>query len=200
MIHVTHNGAEQELDPASCSSLGDVLSRITEVPGSCARVVVRLRVNAEEVPGDDLEAASARPLDGVSELEVESRTPVQVAEQSLEGAAEYAERVERTMHGAAAQLRQGEVVEGSELIAHLADALSVLLYTIRTATGLLGGAPTTLEQAEAELAPWLDELACAQEAGDWLRSADLLEFELAPLLEGWRDAIRARGTAEAPGA
>ena len=192
MIRVTHNGVEQSLDPAPRESLGDLLARLTQEPGGDPRVLVSLRVNAEEVADGDWESAGARSLEGVSELEIESRTRQEVAEQSLEGAADYARRVESAMLGAAARLRQGRLDEGAQLLADIADALSVLLYTIGAAAGLLGGEGAELASAESELEPWLAELLGAHETGDWLRCADLLEFELMPLVAGWREAIAKR--------
>ena len=50
----------------------------------------------------------------------------------------------------------------------------------------------SLQALAAELLPWLDEMGEAQTARDWVRLADLLEYEIEPRVESvatWLDAL-----------
>ena len=61
-----------------------------------------------------------------------------------------------------------------------------------------GAAP---DEQIARLGSWLESMVSAQESQDWLTVADILEYDLEPLVRGWRDILQecARGSTETSG-
>lgn len=49
----------------------------------------------------------------------------------------------------------------------------------------------SLDEQIADLQSWLTSIVDAHQRSDWLTMADVLELELAPMLEGWAPLLRA---------
>ncbi len=186
MIRIRHNGTESTLDPASCRHLGEAID-------SCVRgsesLVTKVRVNGCDLPEGFLDKLEDFPLEGIAEIEVETREPCEVAAASLESSSDYAARLVNALQETAEQLRAGRIEQGNRLYTEVMDALGVLLYAIAAAAQVLGEDAASLEGLEGELQPWFEALFEAQKTWDWLRVADYLEFEVAELVTGWRQRI-----------
>lgn len=196
MIRVRHNDAERVLDPDGYGNLGDAIAACMAESGDSAQVVERLQVNGCVIPEPSLEALHDLPLDGVTEIELESRSPRSVALASLDSSAGYLTRVREALDRAAALLRSGDVAAANRLYADILDALGVLVFSLGAAAATLGKDGEPLGSVGAEASPLLSSLVEAQGRRDWVRVADSLEHEVSPLLESWsrrvRDVRRAR--------
>ncbi len=185
MIDVHHEGRETRVDPAVHPNLETVLRSC--VPGFGAeRVVVGIRIDGCALSGAQLECPAEVSVEGTREIEIDSKPIRRVALESLEGAREYSQPVENGLLEAAGLLRSGRMEEANALFADLMDALSVLVFAFSAAGAQLGAAGSRLAGAGDELRPWSEALLEAQQQSDWVLVADYLEFEIAPLVSGWR--------------
>ena len=128
-----------------------------------------------------------------------ARSSREIGLSNLAHARAYAENVRRATERVASLLRAARVEEANDLFAHTLDALNVLVITIDAAAGLLGDEPVgALPSARAEADAWVGTLFDAQETQDWIRVADILEYDVSPSLERWSRALREVAGASAP--
>ena len=187
MIRVQHNGEERLLDVSGLAHLGDVIEACaTSDPRD---VVTCVRVNGCEIPDDSLDRLESFPLEGVEQIDVETRPRRAVAISSLESAAEYAPALSEALFAAASHLRGGRIEQAGRLQAEASDALGVFTFAVTAAAEALGSDGEPLCGLEAALRPWLQELLEAHQQQDWVRVADYLEYEVAPLIDGCRQGI-----------
>ena len=122
----------------------------------------------------------------------DTRSPREIGLSSLAHARSYAQNVGSATDRVAELLRTSRIQEANELFAQALDALNVLVFTIDTATHLLGAeAKTQCPDAQSEAQAWVTRLADAQQNQDWIRVADVLEFDVRPSLDAWSEAINA---------
>lgn len=186
MIRVTHNGVESALGCDAGGSLGEAIRACARGAQGATRVVTRVRVNGCDVPEDALARLEDFSLEGVSEIELESRPAREVAFASLETSAEYAASLHEALARTAEHLRTGRIEDANRLYAYALDGITVLVFAVEAAARELGESAAPLGGLEQALLPWLEALVPAQEERDWVRVADYLEHEIAPLLDGWR--------------
>ena len=189
LIRVRHNGDERLLDPARFESLGEAVTACLEGDAGDGAILHRVRLNGHWVPERGLDALLALPLEGITDIELESRSARAVAVASLESARAYLPNVLRCVRRTAALLRSGRIEEANGLYAATLDALGVLVFALRAAGSELPEAED-LREVEGEWSRGVAGLLAAQEIADWIRVADALEYELTPLLEGWEAGIR----------
>jgi len=148
------------------------------------RVVVGLCIDGCHVAADRLGNLEAIPLNGARHVEIETEATRQVALRGLESASEYAGRLASKLCDASEAFRGGRVEEGTLSVSEAADALSVLCFTVDAGIRALGSAGKELEGFVEELEPWLSAVANAHHEEDWIRTADYLEYEIVPRVEG----------------
>lgn len=128
-----------------------------------------------------------------------SRSSREIGLANLAHARAYAENVRRATERVAALLRSARIEEANDLFAHTLDGLNVLVITIDGSAGLLGSEfAASLPAANAEAETWVQTLIDAQESQDWIRVADVLEYDVSPALERWSQSLRTVAGAAAP--
>ena len=154
-----------------------------------ARVVLRLSLDGKEVPAGELGDLSEVALGECERVEVETASVREVAWKSLASAGEYADRVRDALLETAQLMRADRPEVASEFFVEAIDAMSVLLFTLQAAAEHLGPEAQPVEEIGIRVQPWLDSVADAQQAQDWIRVADYLEYEIAPVLGETRGKI-----------
>lgn len=189
MIRIRHNGVQREVAPEGLETLADLVAWSCREAGLSEEVVVDCRVNGMGLDEERIGALQEVPIQQVAEVEVETRAASAIALSSLGSSRDYTDRVREALQRTAGLLREGKVEDANELYADAIDALSVLVYAISTAGQQLGSSGEPLQDVQAEVHPWLDQLLDAQETRDWVRVADYLEYEMEPILADWARRI-----------
>ncbi len=184
MIRIQHLGEEKEHDRARFRNLEELVTAVVRGEAE-PRVIERLVVNSVPLPDEMLDRLEEIELDAIEQVEIESRTHREIARSSLESCVDYGQKLASALLGAGELFRAGRTEEGNGVYAEALDALWVLIYALCAAGRELGPAGAALEGVEGEIQPWLAELLDAQTHTDWIRVADYLEYEIAPLLEKW---------------
>lgn len=200
MIRIRHNGVERETSAEGLLNLAELVAWSCREAGLGEEVVVDCRVNGMALDEERLAALDAVPIEQLAAVEVETRAPAAIALSSLSSSRDYTDRVRAAFQRTAGLLREGKLEDANQLYVDAIDALSVLVYAIRTAGEQLGEPAAPLTRVEAEVHPWLNQLLDAQETRDWVRVADYLEYEVEPILADWGrriDGVR-RELGEAP--
>ncbi len=174
---------------AGCVDAEQLLAPFLLDQGSAARVVVRLALDGEEVPGEHLSDLSQIALVDAEEVEVDTVSVREVALQGLASANDYAEQVGKALRGTADQLRSDRPEVASEQFADAVDGLLVLFFALDAAASHLGAVAEPVAGIAARVQPWLDAVLEAHEGSDWVRVADYLEYEIVPVLDDVPDLI-----------
>ncbi|MGH0033715.1 MAG: hypothetical protein ACQGVK_01665 [Myxococcota bacterium] len=189
MIQLISNGEESTLDVGDFTSVGEAIAQYTGGPEKVDLVLTRLCLDGREVPEEEWDEARGLTLDGIHALEIEATPVDEVARRSLHEVSEYGPRVRDALVRVVDGLRRGETQRACALYATSLDAISVVLFAVNASAARFAAEAESLAGMDAALLPWLKELADSQEREDWVSVADLLEFELIPLLEGWFERI-----------
>jgi hypothetical protein len=188
LIPIRHNGTEKNFENLDFANLGDVMSAC--VGADASQVVTSLRVNGCAIPDENLEMLEEFSVEGIEEIDIETRPVREVALGSLDSSISYGKKIEQALLDTATGLRAGKVQDANEIFADTIDALGVYLFALGAIGKALGEDGAELFGLEEELQPWLDELIEAQMDQDWLRVADFAEFEVAELISEWSRRLR----------
>ena len=120
----------------------------------------------------------------------DERPPREIGISSLGHARDYARNVADVTDRVVERLRGARIEEANELLAQVLDAIHVLVFTIDHASRLLDpDEAARCPQARLDSEAWVARLSQAQENQDWIRLADVLEYEVGESLRGWAESI-----------
>lgn len=191
-MRVEQDGREIEIEGAF-QHVEELLAPLLLAPGEGKepRVVVRLELDGERVSDEALADLSAIGLVSTQQVRFWTASVREVALQGLASAGAYADRVRLALCETADLMRADRPEVANEHFAEAIDGMSVLFFTLEAASQQLGAVAEPVQTIGAEIQPWLDAVLKAQEAQDWVRVADYLEYEIAPILERAPDQIDA---------
>lgn len=167
---------------------------------AAGRAIIEVVVNGEPVPGDQLDQPSADSIDG-SEVTLTSTDPVALVTTTLLDAAEALEST-REQHATIAEgLQAGEA---GEALTELAATLQVwqaaqdvltrgMMLLGRDPAGLSvpsGAGAVSVQQMVEKLAEQLREIKRALGDQDLAAVADVVGYELEPMVEHWVALLR----------
>jgi hypothetical protein len=180
-------------------------------------VLTRIVVDDEELSEAEERALAARPCRELGTVEFYTARPVDLAEEGLHDAKELLPGLAADLPKVAQELRSGKVVDGLELFGPCLEVLSWYVSLITAVDAIFSrnnpafrSVEPDLNEAE-ELGAELDgaapeapselrtfasieilrqkllDVEQAQERGDHLLLADLLEYELLPIIQIWAE-------------
>jgi hypothetical protein len=140
----------------------------------------------------------SRPLAAVQRIDVETATPDALLRQSLAEAAEAISQMADEVTRISTMLRRNEIAPANEGLARLSGELHTFVGLVTTMRGPLGISEERLtidgvppDQQIERLAGWLESLVTAQSHEDWLTVADILEYDIEPVLRAWVGRLEA---------
>lgn len=195
------NGERTAFDASDCTNLAELVARAESlVAGAEESLVTEIAIDGRSLPPDALSALERHALEGVGRVEILRRPKREVALGVLEQGADYCGRIVAAIGETGGDYRAGRVQRASQRLAEVIDALSVLTGITYSIAGVFVEGARSLATLQGEIQPWLEELLDAQTGEDPIRIADLLEYEVAPRIEGWGEAMRAiHGASARPG-
>lgn len=181
-MQLRFDGNDKQIE-GGCVDAEQLLAPFLLDDGAAARVVVRLSLDGEEVPGEHLSDLSQIVLADAQRIDVDTVSVRDVALQGLASANDYAEQVCKALRSTADRLRSDRPEVASEQLAEAVDGLLVLFFALDAAASHLGAVAEPVAGIAARVQPWLDAVLEAHQGADWVRVADYLEYEIAPPLD-----------------
>ena len=154
-------------------------------------VVVGVEVDGESLSPEELSALEARSLEGVGTVSIRRRSTMAVARSVLEQGADYTGQIAIAIAQTVDYYRTGRSDLANSLLANVTDSMTVLTGITYSVSKILVEESKTLAELQGELFPWLEEMIQAQTDEDPIRIADILEYEIAPRVDGWGASMRA---------
>ena len=188
------NGSETPIR-RSWETWGDIVQGMDVDLGPLRQVLTSVRLDGVDQPSYRAEDLWARPVSSFSTIELQTGERSVLARQSLSDAAMALPELADACHAVADALRVVDVSEATRNLALLTQNLSMVFQIVAEASSSLEGltAPSGPGLPLSDLTQALDthvrELIEAQQASDWLRLSETLEYDVEPLLRKWRDLL-----------
>ena len=193
------NGELRPVDTRDCANLAELIARAESLEGEVeASVVVAVEVDGEALSPEALGLLEARPLENVQRVSVIRRPSREVALGVLAQGADYTGRIGAAIAAIVADYRASRSENANRVLADVLDSLSVLTGITYSISAVLPEEAKALAALQSEIHPWLEEMLDAQTGKDPIRIADVLEYEIAPRIERWGQALRELGAGSAP--
>jgi len=191
MLSCVIDGQVKSFNLNGADSLSVMLEGLNSDLTKGGRFIASLRVNGEEVAGNAEEAS--RRLDGIDSIEITTESPVCLVGKLLDEGEHYIDGLRAYMLQVAGDYSAGseradgsftEAVQGLQWFVQMTDFIESTL-NLDFQKLLLNGRPVA--EYVKSLNGILQEIVTAQEEGDPIMLADLLEYDLAPHLEQWKE-------------
>lgn len=184
-----------------CKTWGDLLRAVDARCAAGGQVVTAVRFDGVDQPAFREPALEARGLADVATVEIEAARPTDLLLSSLDQAVSAAETLGQTAERLALGFRGFDVSASNAELAQFAGGLATLVSFTSTICQAMGRDLADISHEGASAACMVDELLRhadaiigAQQAGDWITLADVMEYDLGPALGRWPglfDTLRA---------
>jgi hypothetical protein len=190
MTRIFLNEREIPSPPPSLTSLDEILKHVEHSYLAPNDVIRQIQVDGLPLLLDESGAVPSDLIQGIEKREtvqITTGTLQEIACDSVREAISYLDRIETAIPSLASSF---QVFPGPEAFADLKELytgfywLNVLLARLRESYRSLLGAP--LPEDYQRLVSVLQQLVDSQEKGDFVLIADLLEYEVLPIIPVWK--------------
>jgi hypothetical protein len=199
MGRITIDGRPSDVAIPAAGSVADAYEVVTDHVRSLRRAVVIVRHEGRTIQWGDGSPVWSAPFGPDSSLEIQTTDPVSLSASMLAHLEEFLPTVATEHRRAAEALRIGDKQPGIERVLNVIPWWKEIRSAAVNVCGLLTIDLTSppwialghdLHSAGERTDKLLDELREAVELDDFVLVADLLEYELAPLVESWQQICR----------
>jgi hypothetical protein len=195
-MEILLDGVSKSIDTKDSINLEELLRLLERDFIDKSRVITRIVVNEELLDEGQEVGLGAFPLSEIASLALETADTAGLACEALQDAQEYLPTLSAILEQSAARIREGNVREG---LKETSEALEVIGAFGEVLEGIRGAFRIDFGKVKIEEFSLLDKLnelgrlakailAAAKEE-NWTLLADLLEYELSPLLYEWMAVI-----------
>jgi len=183
------NGKEETIAHTG-ETLGDLLVLVEKGEVAQGNVVRSVKLNGQE-SSPDSSVTRQTPLSEIDILEVEVSTLLGIIDKNIENADAYLKRLIPGIEKAVELFRTGNEQEANQFLIKIIDGMdwfSQVLDTILTAKEI---SPDTvisgksIQDRQANLVDFTQQMVNANKNRDWVLLADLLEYEVLPFYKEW---------------
>jgi len=201
-MQINLNQRPEEIPTDGIKSFGELMSLVARRAEKDGARVLQVRLNGEDITGRDRSHLEMLPLERIQELDVETGDPKVLARSMLYSVADFLEKLLLELQNTAERFRVGSDERSHQSYLRCLDGLQVFMHSLEKCRRLLGlsfelifvpstqgGNEITVAENRRRLFEVLDAMIEAQINQDWILLADLLECELQPVLQDWRQII-----------
>lgn len=177
-------------------TVGDLVTFVDGALAAHGEVVTVLRLDeVDETAFRDPDVCS-QDLSAFRTVRVESGSPQALARRCLGDAAQALGSLSRASHEAADLFRGYDVTPARAMLEQVSQGLMAVLRIVSAASLALrreldgvGADGKSIASLSADLDRILQDLVASQHNEDWLQIADILQYDLSPVLDGWECAL-----------
>ncbi len=193
MTDVTFDGQAVTAPLTGREKVGDVIGSIAKDLDT-RRCIIQVHLDGEEITGKA--DRHMEPIGMYRRLDIKSGTRSDLALESLDSLTEFHGSLLSELSRAAEEFRLGNEEKANNIFVRCLDGIEILVKTTSTITTLMDQNPQKLQLPDGTLGELngrvnalFDEMIEAQTQRDSILLADLIEYELLPLLEDWKNAF-----------
>ena len=201
-IHV--NNRTEEVQTEGIQFFGQLMDKLSEKAAEEGGTVLSVKLNGKDLTGKDRSHLEEMSVDDIQQLEVQTGNPKDLARSTLYSIADFLEKLLKELQDTSELFRLGNQERSNQSFLRCLDGMQVFMHTLETCRKLLGISfelllvpgengqnDITVGESRRRLFTVLDNMIDAQTDQDWVLMADMLEYELIPILEDWRNIIPA---------
>ncbi len=193
---VTLDGDKVETSFPTDATLQAIIDQVrAEQPSD--RLVVSVAIDGHTCDEDELGAQLGAPLDGATQIDLESADPVTLAADALRTVADRLDTIGAQQPDIARQINAGEVAAAVPRINGFVQTWQTVQLIIEQISRLTGRDLTTenfagqpIGEHVTALLDQLRNIRDALDAQDMVTLADLMHYEAPTICETWRDLLR----------
>lgn len=192
-MNVLVDGQPITLEFPDDSLLKDVIKKISDTLNS-GRCIQTLTLDGEDITGR-IDNRLVQ-IDQFQRLEVQSTSASEMASETLNSLEEFGKSLLNELSKTADEFRMGDEDLSNQIFLRCLDGLQILIrMTFSTANLLevdlkeIQAGPISISSSVDKINRLLDELIEAQTQNDTILLADLLEYELQPMVEDWMKGL-----------
>jgi cell fate (sporulation/competence/biofilm development) regulator YmcA (YheA/YmcA/DUF963 family) len=191
-MNITINGSLVNKSIEHINNLEEILINLSDTSIPPNHLVGSVMINGNEFsevfPGQAKEIAAVN----INDLDIETVSLEKFAEAAIKDSAFFVKNIIMAVNKTAELFRIYDETEANEKMAQIIDPLRALVVFINSTridlkwdfeNDQIDGHPIVKDWEK--LHSVIDELKLTQEEGDWILYADLLEYELVPVLNVW---------------
>jgi hypothetical protein len=184
MNHISVNGKAIDYAIVPDQQVSELIERVRHDFNSDNALISCIRINGQELNGEDEDAIASLPVSQIESLEIITTHPRELAEETLQSLIEFTMHLESFSRQAADHLEKGkfphEFVKLVEGIQTFTDALMGVKQILRV------GIMEPINVLEADMGSILKDLVQFAEGGQREYVVDLMRNHLPLNLEDWR--------------
>jgi len=195
-LKIKIDGQEITLDTTACKTLKDVLDLVAREEVEEDVLLNRVFLNGAELTEEQELSPESVSSNGIRELEIHTATAQEISAESVRMASEQLSEVVEETRKTAELFRYDDESEANhrlviliEILQKFVNLLELLKQALRLDFASISTDSKSLESHQQAMIEILGQVLAAQQNHDWISLADLLEFELVPLLETWSKVI-----------
>jgi len=195
-MEIVIDGEPTLIETEGMTTFKDLMNHLQKEVVRFPRVITRVILNEEDLDEGQEIGLGAFPLSDVADLQIHTADSLDLAYQSLVDAQEYLPTLSSVLEAAAGAIRGGDVQSG---LRDSSAALEVIGAFGQVLDGIRGAYQIDFSQVRIDDLNLLDKLnglnrlagdtLKAIQDEDWTLFADLIEYELSPLLYEWMAVI-----------
>ena len=190
------DGQEEKIEFKPECSLGQMIDQICsqKIPGD--RVITQIRVNGEELLEDENGLYPDIPGDVVDSLELKTGLAEEMAKQGLSHARDYLEKLNPGIEKTAELFRTGADAKALDQYGRCMDGINWFIQILEGARQVIGLDYNIIHFNKVSVHAYLEnlhenirEMLKVQCDEDWVMLSDLLEYEMLPMMDGWKEIL-----------
>jgi hypothetical protein len=186
-----------EIEESQVHSLEEVLKKVMSEKIKPNSVITSMKVNNESIYSKEIQELKLQvSLHEVKKLEIDTLAAEDMAWDFLMKSGEHLGQIIDTAYWVSELFRIADAKEANEKYAGFLESLQLFLKIINESKRIMNFNPSllrfgdgTVEDKIQKLSGLMDQLFKIQEEEDWVMLADLLEYELIPLLKEWKEIL-----------
>lgn len=199
VLAVKVDGLNHDLDLSDVGNFNDLLKKVELELVHKDRVVTHIVLNGEVLTEEQEDLYAGFGVQDIATLEIQTEEPVKLALASLKDTLDYLPELAGSFENTAKRIRSGDYAAGLEFLQEslrMLQSFNQLIDGIRQVL-MIDFFQIKLENDEGDnfaslnsrMGEIANEILGSAESEDWNELADLLEYELSPLLYRYMGAI-----------
>ncbi|MFQ5431297.1 MAG: hypothetical protein ACE5EN_02170 [Nitrospinota bacterium] len=195
-IILNNEEIEQEVD--GFNTLGDLLENLKRSRFGDQEFISAISVNGDTIEDSKRAGLENRSISEITSLEISTDHPLDVSLRVLENMGEFLRHLVALINQSADKFRMDDETDANKYFVNCVEGLQTFVGVLDKVRSLNNLDLSLIQQGSVSAAEKQDELLkifnslhVTQTNRDWIAVADLLEYELAPLISDWKDILPA---------
>lgn len=196
ILKIILNNEEIEHEVDRFNTLGDLLENLKSSRFGDKEFISAISINGDTIEENKRAGLENKPIGEITSLEISTDHPLDVSLRVLENMGEFLRHLVVLINQSADKFRMDDETDANKYFINCVEGLQTfvgVLDKVRSLNNidlsLIKHGSVSAAEKQDELSKIFSSLQVTQADKDWIAVADVLEYELAPLINDWRDIL-----------